>query len=98
MAINSSSRRSDKQKADSKKKGTANVITNEFAEGSDEEGSDNDEFIVHTEGHEEIHITRKAKKQLKMQVAHFKVVKNYNQKTNHQIDEQPYNEDVTGDG
>ena len=32
---------------------------------NDEDGSDNDEFVVHQEGHEEIHITRKAKKQLK---------------------------------
>ena len=51
------------------------VIKEVDSDTDDEEGSDNDEFIIHQEGHEEIHITRKAKKQLKMQVAHFKVVK-----------------------
>lgn len=65
-AINSSHRKSDKQE--------------KRVEVESEDGSDNDEFIVHTEGHEEIHITRKAKKQLKMQqVAHIKVIKNNTQ-------------------
>lgn len=40
--------------------------TTTYPESDDEDGSDNDEFIVHQEGNEEIHITRKAKKQLKM--------------------------------
>lgn len=59
----------------------------------DDYGSDHDEFIVHQEGNEEIHITRKAKKQLKSQVAHFKVVKHYSAKPAQQIDEQPFDED-----
>lgn len=67
--------------------------TTTYPESDDEDGSDNDEFIVHQEGNEEIHITRKAKKQLKMQVAHFRVVKHYSHKANNQIDEQPFNED-----
>lgn len=49
----------------------------------DEDASDNDEFIVHQEGYEEIHITRKAKRQLKMKVAHFKVIK-HNHSSQHQ--------------
>lgn len=44
-------------------------------DSDDDEGSDNDEILVHSEGHEEIHITRRAKRQLKMKVAHFKTVK-----------------------
>jgi hypothetical protein len=55
------------------------VIDHSEEEGSDggglADGSDHDEFIVHTDGVEEIHITRKAKRQLKMPVAHFKSVK-----------------------
>ena len=38
------------------------VVRNTYSESDDEGGSDNDEFIVHQDGDEEIHITRKAKK------------------------------------
>jgi hypothetical protein len=68
-------------------------------DNDDEDGSDNDEFIVHQDGCEEIHIKRKAKKQLKMPVAHFKVIRHQSNQSNsltqhpHQIDEQPFHED-----
>jgi len=50
------------------------VVVIDHSEGSeeDENASDHDEFIVHNDGNEEIHITRRAKRQLKMPVAHFK--------------------------
>lgn len=64
----------------------------DFSDG--EGGSDHDEYIVHQEGTEEIRITRKAKKQLKSQIAHFKVVKHYSARpAAQQIDEQPFDED-----
>ncbi len=47
---------------------------------------------MHQDGCEEIHIKRKAKKQLRMPVAHFKVIKHSHSHPN-QIDEQPMHED-----
>jgi hypothetical protein len=53
------------------------VVIIDHSEGSeeDQDASDHDEFIVHNDGNEEIHITRKAKRQLKMPVAHFKTLR-----------------------
>ena len=55
----------------------SSVVVIDHSEGSqeDENASDHDEFIVHNDGNEEIHITRKAKRQLKMPVAHFKTLR-----------------------
>lgn len=53
------------------------IVVIDHSEGSEEDqnASDHDEFIVHNDGNEEIHITRKAKRQLKMPVAHFKTLR-----------------------
>ena len=69
------------------------VTKDAASESEDEDGSDNDEFIVHQDGFEEIHITRKARKQLKSQVAHFRVVKHYNTTTKGHIDEEAFDDD-----